>query len=701
MLADSLPEPDFRAIFDATPGPYLILSPDFVIVAMNEARLVATMSKREDMVGRPLFEMFPDNPDDPAADGVANLRASLERVIALKRPDVMAIQKYDIQRPEEEGGGFEVRYWRPVNLPVLGTDGELAYIIHYVEDATSLTQLTEADERSRELARHQDSTIAQLRLANQELARQIAARERLARERDATAAALEAEESRFQAIADKLPGIVYRGVTAPDESYRETYVSGGLFQALGVTAEHVMSGAARLFDYMHPDERAEKLVAFTVAGQKRQTVVTEIKMLRPDGGIRWWWLHTTPTLLKDGSLQWDGMALDITERRKTEQQLHHAVKMEAIGQLTGGLAHDFNNLLTVILGNAEILAEQLSDNPQLRGLAEITQTAAERGAELTSQLLAFSRRQALEPKAIDVNKLISGMDKMMRRMIGAHIEIELIRGAGLWSATADPAQLESALLNLAINARDAMGAGGKLTIETCNSHIDETYAAAHDEVTPGRYVLISVTDTGTGMTAETMAKAFDPFFSTKEVGKGTGLGLSMVFGFVKQSGGHIKIYSEIGYGTTFKMYLPRAYGPADSTDEGISASSFEPQGNETILVVEDTDILREHVLGLLRALDYRAIETSSGKEALEVLRSSARIDLLFTDIVMAGGMNGRELAEQAQVLRPGLKVLYTSGYTENAIVHQGRLDPGIHLLRKPYARRDLAAKLRLVLDGQG
>lgn len=701
MLAESRPEPDYRAIFNATPGPYLILSPDLVIVAMNDARLLATASTRENTVGRPLFEMYPDNPDDPAADGVANLRASLDRVVALKRPDVMAIQKYDIQRPEADGGGFEVRYWRPVNVPVLGPDGNLAYIIHYVEDATSVMQLTATDERSRELARHQETTIAQLRLANQELARQFEARERLAREKEAATAALLAEESRFRAIADKLPGIVYRGVAPPHGAYRETYVSSGIEQALGVSPDHVMSGVTRLFDFIHPDDRAEKIAAFALAGQKRQTVVTELKMLRPDGGIRWWWLHTTPTPLEDGGLQWDGMALDITARRKTEQQLHHAVKMEAIGQLTGGLAHDFNNLLTVILGNAELLTEQLSDNPQLRGLAEITQTAAERGAELTSQLLAFSRRQALEPKAIDVNKLISGMDKMMRRMIGAHVEIELIRGAGLWSATADPAQLESALLNLAINARDAMGAGGKLTVETCNSHIDETYAAAHDEVTPGRYVLISVTDTGTGMTPETMAKAFDPFFSTKEVGKGTGLGLSMVFGFVKQSGGHIKIYSEIGYGTTFKIYLPRAYGPADPADQGISASSFEPQGNETILVVEDTDILREHVLGLLRALDYRAIETSNGKEALEVLRSSARVDLLFTDIVMGGGMNGRELAEQAQLLRPGLKVLYTSGYTENAIVHQGRLDPGIQLLRKPYARRDLATKLRLVLDGQG
>ena len=701
MLAESRPEPDYRAIFDATPGPYLILSPDLVIVAMNEARLGATMSSREQLVGRPLFEMFPDNPDDPSADGVANLRASLERVIALKRPDVMAIQRYDIPRPQAQGGGFEVRYWRPVNLPVLAPDGSLAYIIHYVEDATSLTELTEADERSRELARHQDATIAQLRLANLELARQFEARDRLAREKDAATAALLAEESRFRAIADKLPGIVYRGVTASDGTYRDTYVSGGIEQALGVSPDYVMSGVTHLFDYIHPDERTDKIIAFTLAGQKRQTVVTELKMLRPDGGIRWWWLHTTPTPLPDGALQWDGMALDITERRRTEQQLSHAVKMEAIGQLTGGLAHDFNNLLTVILGNAEILTEELADAPKLGGLAEIIQTAAERGAELTNQLLAFSRRQALEPKAIDVNKLISGMDKMMRRMIGAHVEIELIRGAGLWSATADPAQLESALLNLAINARDAMGAGGKLTIETCNSHIDETYAATHDEVTPGRYVLISVTDTGTGMTPETMAKAFDPFFSTKEVGKGTGLGLSMVFGFVKQSGGHIKIYSEIGYGTTFKIYLPRAYGPADVNEEGIVAASFEPQGNETILVVEDTEILREHVLGLLRALDYRAIEASSGKEALEVLRSSARVDLLFTDIVMAGGMNGRELAEQAQLLRPGLKVLYTSGYTENAIVHQGRLDPGIQLLRKPYARRDLATKLRLVLDGQG
>ena len=369
--------------------------------------------------------------------------------------------------------------------------------------------------------------------------------------------------------------------------------------------------------------------------------------------------------------------------------------MEAIGQLTGGLAHDFNNLLTVILGNAEALAEQV-DDPRLRGLAEITQTAAERGAELTSQLLAFSRRQALEPKVIDVNKLISGMDKMMRRMIGAHIEIELIRGAGLWNATADPAQLESALLNLAINARDAMGSGGKLTIETCNSHIDETYAATHDEVAPGRYVLISVTDTGTGMSPETMAKAFDPFFSTKEVGKGTGLGLSMVFGFVKQSGGHIRIRSQVGVGTTVELYLPR-HTPKGRETIAVAEAALDEnrlRGQEAVLLVEDDPDIRDFVARTLTGFGYGVREAANGREALAVLAMDAPVDLLLSDMTMPGGIGGHDLVLEARRQRPALRVLLMSGFTDMA----GQLPADCALLEKPFQKLDLARAVRLTLD---
>jgi PAS domain S-box-containing protein len=643
------------------------------------------MVSREAMLGRPLFEVFPDNPDDPGATGEANLGASLARVLAFKRPDSMAIQKYDIRRPAEEGGGFEVRHWSPINTPVIDANGEVAWIIHRVEDVTRLVELAAEDETRRQLVEEQSTTIAQLRRSNEELAQ--------------TQLALTVTEERFRSLANKLPGVVYRRIMyAGGTKFRDVYVSDGVREYLGIDPELIMSGDKTLLDFIHPDDHGRKVGALLSTARSLEPMVLEVRKLKqPSGGIRWWQIHATPTLLPNGDVQFDSIALDITDRKATEVQLQHAMKLDAMGQLTGGVAHDFNNLLTVILGNAEALVEELNDNHRLRMLAEITQTAAERGAELTNRLLAFARKQALEPKVLDVNKLISGMDAMVRRTLGENMEIELIRGAGLWSAVADPSQLESAVLNLAINARDAMRSGGKLTVETANAHIDETYSARHNEVTPGQYVLISMTDTGTGMTPEVAARAFDPFFSTKEVGKGTGLGLSMVYGFVKQSGGHIKIYSETGQGTTIRIYLPRAFEAARENE--VEAPGGEPGGRERILLVEDDPLVRQHAEAMLRSLGYTVLAAKSGPEALPILAGAEALDLLFTDVVMPGGMSGRELADRAHSLRPGLKVLFTSGYTENAIVHQGRLDPGVQLLRKPYRRRDLALKLRSVLGG--
>ena len=391
-----------------------------------------------------------------------------------------------------------------------------------------------------------------------------------------------------------------------------------------------------------------------------------------------------------------GSMQDITERLEMADRLRHSQKMEAMGQLTGGVAHDFNNLLTVILGNAELLAEQLTGQQQLRLLAEMTATAAERGAELTNRLLAFARRQALEPRLLDINRLVCDMETMLRRTLKENIDIEMVRAGGLWIAEVDPGQLESALLNLAINARDAMPEGGRLTIETANTMLDDDYASRHQEVNPGQYVMMSVSDTGVGMAADTMTQAFDPFFTTKQVGKGSGLGLSMVYGFVKQSGGHAKIYSEPGEGTTVKLYFPRA----NASGEMIPGSAMEPMiagGSEHILVVEDDDLVRDHVIALLKGLGYEVTSASSGAEALQILSDTHSIDLLFTDVIMTG-INGRQLADKAQQLRPGLKTLFTSGYTENAIVHHGRLDPGVQLLSKPYRRQELAIKLRKLLD---
>ncbi|HEU4952086.1 MAG TPA: PAS domain S-box protein [Holophagaceae bacterium] len=389
---------------------------------------------------------------------------------------------------------------------------------------------------------------------------------------------------------------------------------------------------------------------------------------------------------------------DITRRLELENQLRQSQRLEVIGQLTGGVAHDFNNLLTVILGNADLLAQGLADNPRLLRLADMTRAAAQSGAELTRRLLAFARRQALQPRVLEVNGFLAGLDGMLRRTLGEDIEIEYVRGAGLWPALVDPAQLESAILNLCVNARDAMQAGGRLTLETANVHVDRVYADQHPDVAPGQYVLVAVSDTGVGIPPEHLARVFEPFFTTKEVGKGTGLGLSMVYGFVKQSKGHVKVYSEPGLGTTVRLYLPRADHAADAPAPA-AAPTAALRGTESILLVEDNDLVRQVAEQQLLALGYRVITAPNGPAALDILERDEPVDLLFTDVVMPGGMTGAQLAKAAQALRPGLKVLYTSGYTENSIVHHGRLDKGVHLLNKPYRQIDLARMVREVLDG--
>ncbi len=399
----------------------------------------------------------------------------------------------------------------------------------------------------------------------------------------------------------------------------------------------------------------------------------------------------------------EGLAVyfqDVSEKRQVEARLRQAQRLESVGQLTGGVAHDFNNLLTVILGNSDMLAESLSDNEHLRSLAVMTRAAAERGADLTGRLLAFSRQQALEPKSVDVSRLLAGVDGLLRRSLGEHIEIEIVSTGGLWPALVDPAQLESAVLNLAINARDAMPEGGRLTIELANVHLDQSYARQNTEVIVGQYVMVAVSDSGTGMAPDVVARAFEPFFTTKDAGKGSGLGLSMVYGFIKQSGGHVQIYSEPGHGTTIKLYLPRANADDEAALLPRARANRIPGGAECILLVEDDQHVREYVLEQLQILGYRVIVANNGPQALDMLKQIADIDLLFTDIVMPGGMNGRQLADAAKALRPGLKVLFTSGYTENAIVHHGRLDRGVHLLSKPYRRQELAVKIRKVLDGK-
>jgi signal transduction histidine kinase/ActR/RegA family two-component response regulator len=388
---------------------------------------------------------------------------------------------------------------------------------------------------------------------------------------------------------------------------------------------------------------------------------------------------------------------EIQTREKAESQIRQMQKMEAVGQLTGGIAHDFNNMLAVILSAMNLAQRKLKRGEHdIEKFIEAATDAATRAANLTARLLAFSRQQPLAPQIVDTNRLVTGMSDLLRRALGEGIRIETVLAGGLWKTHADPSQIENAILNLAVNARDAMGEDGKLTIETANSHLDDSYAATHAEIAAGQYVMIAVSDTGEGMSTEIMAKAFEPFFTTKPVNKGTGLGLSQVFGFVKQSGGHVKIYSEPDQGTTIKIYLPRFFGPEEAAMPTGRSENPAPV-TETILVVEDDVRVRASTTDALRELGYTVIHAGSGQEALQKLAENPSVALLFTDIVMPV-MNGRKLAEEAVVRMPQLKVIFTTGFTKNAVVHNGVLDHDVHFLAKPFTIEQLAAKLRDVLD---
>ncbi|CAN7279263.1 CHASE3 domain-containing protein [Bradyrhizobium sp. LjRoot220] len=424
---------------------------------------------------------------------------------------------------------------------------------------------------------------------------------------------------------------------------------------------------------------------------------TEI-VVRPRSGDAPVHLVISGRPLRDASRAISGASLlyhDITGTREIERKLQQSQKLDAIGKLTGGVAHDFNNMLTVITGTTERLVAALADQPALQKTAELIDVAAERCIELIQHLLAFARRQPLQPRNIDVNGTVLDIAKLLRPTLGEHIEIDSILEPEVAAAHIDPSQLANSLLNMAINARDAMPEGGKLLLETRNVVLDEAYAQANPDVLPGPYVMLAVSDTGTGMSKEIQDKVFEPFFTTKEVGKGSGLGMSMVYGFVKQSGGHIRIYSEEGHGTTIKLYLPPARGQAPAA---VAAAAPLVGGSETILVVEDDQLVRNFVTTQLQSLGYQTLDTSDGPSALQAVANGLPFDLLFTDVILPNGISGRQLADEVAKRRPGIKVLYTSGYTDNAIVHQGRLDPGVLLLSKPYRKSQLAKMIRQALD---
>jgi PAS domain S-box-containing protein len=450
---------------------------------------------------------------------------------------------------------------------------------------------------------------------------------------------------------------------------------------------------ARSIIFYDADGRPVRVVGVNVDVTERKRAVAQLRAFT----------ETLEERVKDRTRE---LEAENEARRKAEEALRQSQKMEAVGQLTGGVAHDFNNLLTIIQGGLDMIGRQIQNidaTPAVSRMVRGRDMAIEgvrRAAKLTSRLLAFARQQPLDPKTIDPNKLVSGVCELLRRTLGEAVSLETVLAGGLWRTHVDANQLENALVNLGLNGRDAMPNGGKMTIETANCYLDRSYVDGLTEpLEPGQYVMIAVADTGAGMDRSTIEKAFEPFFTTKGVGKGTGLGLSQVYGFVRQSAGHVKIYSEIGEGTTVKIYLPRHHGQEEQEEE--SDRSGDPHhavGAETVLVVEDDDALRMYDVEILNDLGYNVLPAANAAAALEILGRGHKIDLLFTDVVMPGGMNGRQLADEALRRRPGLKVLFTTGYTRNAIVHHGRLDPGVEMIGKPFTYQELGARIRAVLD---
>ncbi len=614
--------PDFRVLFESAPGLYLVLTPGFDIVAVSDAYLRATMTEREQILGRNIFDVFPDNPDDAEATGVRNLKASLQHALETRRSDAMAVQKYDIRRPEPDGG-FEERFWSPVNCPVLGPDGEVQYLIHRVEDATEFVRLRQAG---------------------------------LEREKMAESLRIRAEQ---------VDAEIYLRAQEVAESNRQLQTANSELARLYERIAELMSQAA---DQIPNEEKLRDLASSAIS----------------------------PPMAPEEMLARVGQL--IAGHKQLEENLRQAVKMEAVGRLAGGISHDFNNLLTVILGHCNLLLGRITvDDPAYPRLTEI-RAAGERAASLTQQILAFSRKQVLKPKVVNLASTLQDLDRMLRRVLGEDVQVDTDVAEELGQVRVDPSQVEQVLMNLVVNARDAMPQGGKLRLELKNADIEASSRSFHD-VPPGPYVMIAVTDTGMGMSGEVRKRVFEPFFTTKEPGKGTGLGLATVYGIVQQSGGYVWLYSEPGVGTTFKIFLPRVADPPEAAP--VEHAEEAGGGQETILVVEDDERVRSLVAEVLESAGYTVIAVSSGSEAIARYEAHAReIQLLITDLVLPK-MGGKEIAERLTDLQPGLKVLFISGYTGDILANQGiPAGPHMDFLQKPFGLRALRTKVRAVLDAQ-
>ncbi|WP_375773082.1 response regulator [Archangium gephyra] len=707
---------DFKALFNLSPNPYMVVDRELRYVAANEAYLRVTASRLEELVGRRLFDAFPNDPADPHNASARLLRASFERVLAGRAPDILALIPYRVPRHTAEGVVIEERYWSATHTPVLDARGEVAFILQHTVDVTELHRLKQAV-RAVEAARGEDAPLDQLEAGVLQRARLVQETNRI----------LDNERRLLRRLFEQAPGFVafLRGRDHVFELANPAYYQlVGHRDILGKSVREALpevegQGFFDLLDQVFTTGetvvgRAQQLFVQREPGAPLTDVYVDFvyqPVLEPDGSVSGIFVQGHDVTeqkraqdeLRKHREHLEELVRERTralreseaERRQTEIALRQSQKMEAVGKLTGGVAHDFNNLLQVIGGNLQLLQRDIIGNERAQRRLETAAGAVERGARLAAQLLAFARRQPLEPVVINLGRLVRGMGDLLRRALGEGIEIETVITGGLWNTLADPNQLENVILNLAINARDAMEGEGKLTIEAGNAMLDDHYALLHQDVVAGHYVMLAISDTGCGMSPEVLDRAFEPFFTTKPEGRGTGLGLSMVYGFVKQTGGHVKIYSEVGLGTTIKIYLPRSL-QAEVAPTEVVTGPIEG-GTETILVVEDDPEVRATVVELLTELGYRVLKASDGQSALAVIQSGMPVDLLFTDVVMPGPVRSPELARQAKAILPDLEVLFTSGYTENAIVHGGRLDPGVSLLSKPYRREDLARKLRHLL----
>jgi PAS domain S-box-containing protein len=683
-----MPEQDvndlaYRSVFESSPGNYLLLSPDLTIVGVTDAYLRTTMTRRDDILGRALFDVFPDNPNDPDASGVRNLKASLSRVLEQKRPDRMALQKYDIRRPESEGDGFEERYWSPLNTPVLDSSGEVRYIIHWVEDVTAFIRLKQ------EMEQDQASTGVALTSG----AGRMQADAFLQIEAVETTRKLTESERRYRFLADAVPQLVWTA----DPGGKLDYVNARWTAFTGLAREQLLGEGWQ--SVVHPEDRERIAGAWTAAVERTTERFQEEHRLRHHDGV-WHFVLTTAVPYPDGNREiakWFGTTTDIHDRVTAEEQMRQAQRLHAVGKLAGGMAHEVNNMMSAVLGFGElVLGGMMPGDPNRRDVEEMVK-AGKRAAEVTQQLLAFSRQQVLKPVVMDLNDVVGDLVPALERLLSADRRLEVVASRRAVLVRADRGQMEQVLINLVSNARDATPASGLVMITVDTTMVDEGLLARQQEteVPTGRYARITVSDNGVGMSPEIAARAFEPFFTTKVVGRGTGLGLSMVYGIVKQSGGFLGMESTPDHGTSFSVHLPLV--DAEITEPIVSPMA--PQGRgETILVVEDEPVVRSLVLRILEAYGYRVYQAPTGAAALEFLsKPGTEVDLVVSDIVMPR-MSGRELGEKLKDQFPGLPVLYMSGYSGTEIRQHGLIDEGAPFLQKPITPDALAIAVRSELD---